>query len=150
MPEMRSCCVNECIRTHETSLPRKVGKTMSDAPLTNEQCDDIDPPEPKCTDAPKRIWLVIGDLDEDCKFDDLADVSWSSEQIGNQDIEYVRDDTKAAMECRALGCQRDAAYKVIEELRASNTALINECMHYRKKLRELSSAATDALTVTKS
>lgn len=59
-------------------------------------------------------------------------------------------DQRLAMECRALGCQCDAAYKVIAELRAQNTALINECMHYRKRLRELSSAATDALTVTKS
>lgn len=123
---------------------------MSDAPLSSDELADIDPPEPKCTDAPRRIWLVIGDLDEDCKFDDVGEVSWSSEQIGNQDIEYVRDDTKAAMECRALGCQRTAADRIIQELRAQNTALLNECLHYRQKLRELYDAASAALTVTKS
>jgi hypothetical protein len=60
--------------------------------------EDIDPPEPKCTGAPDRIWLVVGDLDEDCKFTDLGEVSWCSDQIGNQDIEYVRADARPAAE----------------------------------------------------
>jgi hypothetical protein len=118
--------------------------------VPSDELADIDPPEPKCTDAPKRIWLVIGDLDEDCKFDDVGEVSWSSEQIGNQDIEYVRDDTKAAMECRALGCQRASAQQLIDELRKQNAALTDECRHYRAKLRELAADAQLALKVKKS
>lgn len=55
-----------------------------------------------------------------------------------------------AMECSAIGCQHGNAHALIQELRANNTALLNECMHYRRKLRELSTAATAALTVTKS
>jgi hypothetical protein len=55
-----------------------------------------------------------------------------------------------APECRACGCQRAAADKVIQDLRALNTALMNECFHYRQKLRDLSDAATAALRVTKS
>ena len=54
-----------------------------------------------------------------------------------------------APECQACGCQRAAADKVIQDLRALNTALMNECFHYRQKLRDLSDAATAALTVTK-
>lgn len=76
------------------------------APLSSDELDDIDPPEPKCTDAPKRIWLVIGDLDEDCKFDDVGEVSWSSEQIGNQDIEYVRADTVADLKDQIADLER--------------------------------------------
>ncbi len=55
------------------------------------QADD-ESVEPKCEGAPKRIFLVVGDLDEDCKFDDLDDVTWCIDKIGNQDIEYVRAD----------------------------------------------------------
>lgn len=55
-----------------------------------------------------------------------------------------------AMECQAVGCQHGNAHKLIQELRAQNDALVAECAHYRRKLRELSSAATAALTVTKS
>lgn len=59
-------------------------------------------------------------------------------------------DLRLSMECQACGCQRAAADKVIQDLRALNTALMNECFHYRQKLRDLSDAATAALTVTKS
>lgn len=59
------------------------------------------------------------------------------------------EDQSIAMECRAVGCQHGNAHKLIQELRERNTALMNECFHYRRKLRELSEAATAALKVTK-
>lgn len=121
----------------------------SDTQVSSEDCDDL--PPAKCTGAPKRIWLVVGDLDEDCEFDDLDEVSWSSEQIGNQDIEYVRADiARVSMECLVLGCQRSVADGCIQELRAQNAALVEECRHYRTKLRELASDAQLALKVKKS
>lgn len=87
--------------------------------LPSEQCDDIDPPPPECTGAPLRIWLVVGDLEEDCKFDDLGeDVSWCSDPIGNQDIEYVRADHARAQERRIAELVR-----VIERL-GSNEAFL--------------------------
>lgn len=63
--------------------------------------------------------------------------------------EQVPSEQCISMECKALGCQRAHADEIIQDLRAKNTALINECMHYRQKLRDLSAAATDALKVTK-
>lgn len=74
---------------------------------------DTDPVPPKCTGAPERIWLVVGDLDEDCKFDDLDEVTWSSEQIGNQDIEYVREDI--VTDLRASLRREENARKVLAE-----------------------------------
>jgi len=86
--------------------------------MTTEQvpADELDTdPEPlKCTGAPERIFLVVGDLDQDCTFDELADVTWCSEQIGNQDIEYVRADTVA----NARKVLMDENMRLLNELRA--------------------------------
>jgi hypothetical protein len=54
-----------------------------------------------------------------------------------------------SMECRAVGCHRDAAAKLIQELREQNAALLAECKHYRTKLRELATDAQLALQVKK-
>lgn len=93
-------------------------------PLTKEDFDDIDPPPPKCTGAPERIWLVIGDLDQDCKFDDLAEVTWCSDQVGNQDIEYVRADT--VTDLRASLFREENARKILADENKRLTARIAE------------------------
>lgn len=43
---------------------------------------------PKVIDPPKTIYLVAGDLDEDAPFDELHEVSWCADKIGQSDVEY--------------------------------------------------------------
>jgi hypothetical protein len=62
----------------------------------------------------------------------------------------VPSDQCLSMECKALGCQRSAAVKLIDDLRQQNAALTEECRHYRSKLRELAADAQLALKVKKS
>lgn len=55
--------------------------------------DDFVPPPPKCTGAPEHIWLIVGDIDVDCKWGDLDEVTWCSDKQFDADIKYVRADT---------------------------------------------------------
>lgn len=45
---------------------------------------------------PKRIFLQVGDLEDDnVEFSELSDVTWSAERIYDTDIEYIIKPTKA-------------------------------------------------------
>jgi hypothetical protein len=105
---------------------------MSDATSPTKDESDIDPPEPVCTGAPERIWLVVGDLDQDCKFDDLDEVTWCSDQVCNQDIEYVRADT--VTDLRASLRREENARKVLAD---ENMRLLKElrAMHDQVRIR---------------
>lgn len=50
--------------------------------------------------SPKRIFLCIGEFNYDVDFRDLEQVTWSTERIGDNDIEYfsISDRDKFAME----------------------------------------------------
>lgn len=63
--------------------------------------DDIPRPPPKCTGAPARIYLVVGDIEMDCKWDDLAGVTWCTDRQYDPDIEYVRADLQPTHEPKA-------------------------------------------------
>lgn len=43
---------------------------------------------PRVINPPATIYLVAGDLDEDAPFDELHEVSWCADKIGNSDVEY--------------------------------------------------------------
>ena len=48
---------------------------------------------PRAVNAPDRIWLNVGDLEEDSEFAEIErsfDVTWCAERIEDSDIEYVR------------------------------------------------------------
>jgi hypothetical protein len=52
------------------------------------------------TNAPSRVWLVVGDIDGRCEFTSLSDVdvSWCDAPQYDADVEYVRADlVRAAM-----------------------------------------------------
>jgi len=59
-------------------------------------CSEDDAPlgPPEVTDAPVSIWLNVGEIDDDCSFDDLdADndgVTWCSQRQFQADIQYIR------------------------------------------------------------
>ena len=47
--------------------------------------------QPKVLNPPERIFLNVGDLDEDCEFSDLSteNITWSSDDsIFESDVEY--------------------------------------------------------------
>lgn len=46
--------------------------------------------KPKVINPPLRIWLQVGDIDEDMNFGDVPDgeVSWCSDKQFDTDIEY--------------------------------------------------------------
>lgn len=46
--------------------------------------------KPRVLNPPDRIYLNYGDLDEDCKHEDCAEVTWCADKIGNSDVEYRR------------------------------------------------------------
>lgn len=60
---------------------------MNDVTRTKDESDELT--LPKCTGAPERIWLVVGDIDVDCKWGDLDEVTWCAEKQFDADIEYV-------------------------------------------------------------
>lgn len=52
--------------------------------------------EPKVLNAPKRIWLNVGELEgEDVDFLDLHEVTWADQSMFRGDIAYVREDALA-------------------------------------------------------
>jgi len=42
--------------------------------------------------APKRIYLQVGEDNEDKDFNDLCEVTWSIDRVYDSDIEYVLSD----------------------------------------------------------
>lgn len=46
--------------------------------------------KPRANNPPQRIWLQVGEIDEDCEFDELSegDVTWCGEKQFDTDIEY--------------------------------------------------------------
>jgi hypothetical protein len=51
--------------------------------------DPEDAPDPVVRNPPQRIFLAVGNIEEDCDFSELGEVSWAEEQIFDADIEYV-------------------------------------------------------------
>ena len=43
---------------------------------------------PEATNPPERIWLQVGDIEEDCPFSDLSEVTWCQDNQFETDIEY--------------------------------------------------------------
>jgi hypothetical protein len=64
--------------------------------------------------APKKIWLCIGDTDfdeverEGWKWNDLAEVTWSTDRIDQCDIPYIRADLAAPQQ--AIPSERIIGY----------------------------------------
>ena len=52
--------------------------------------------KPKVTGAPDRIWLQVGEIEQDCDFAELAEgeVTWCGDPHFDTDIEYRRVKTK--------------------------------------------------------
>ena len=59
--------------------------------MTNE----MDNQPPKCTNAPARIYLIVGDIERDCLFGECNEVTWCTEKQYDADIAYVREPTEA-------------------------------------------------------
>lgn len=51
--------------------------------------DDIEDefPDPVVRNPPQRIFLAVGNIEEDCDFSELSEVSWSEQRIDGADIE---------------------------------------------------------------
>jgi hypothetical protein len=74
---------------NEQERPASAGRVSSD----QLGLDDI-----TVHGTPRRVWLVVGDIDEACDFDMLADVTWCDAPQYDHDVEYVRADlVRAAM-----------------------------------------------------
>jgi hypothetical protein len=43
---------------------------------------------PKILNPPERIYLQVGDIEEDCDFENCDEVTWCQDSIHNTDIEY--------------------------------------------------------------
>jgi hypothetical protein len=43
---------------------------------------------PKVLNPPERIYLQVGDIEEDCDFENCDEVTWCQDSIHNTDIEY--------------------------------------------------------------
>jgi hypothetical protein len=43
---------------------------------------------PKILNPPERIYLQVGDIEEDCDFENCDEVTWCQDPIHNTDIEY--------------------------------------------------------------
>ena len=57
---------------------------------------DLESPDPKVIDSPPEIWLVYGDITEDCKHSECSDVSWCEKSQFPSDVKYVRADIAGA------------------------------------------------------
>lgn len=45
--------------------------------------------DPVVSNPPSEIFLNVGNIEEDCDFDDLDEISWSVGQIYEADVQYV-------------------------------------------------------------
>lgn len=63
-----------------------------DQPAPDTKAEPDDPDAPKVTGSPAEIWLVYGDIEEDCAHVDCGEVSWCGEQQFPADVRYVRAD----------------------------------------------------------
>lgn len=74
--------------------------------------DNVDPPCPKITGVPERIYLEIGE-DADGDFDDFREVTWCRDKQFNTDIEYVLASKLASAESR-LAIAAEALERIAE------------------------------------
>jgi hypothetical protein len=56
------------------------------------QEDPIEEAASRVLDPPNELYLVYGDIDEDCKHDDCDEVLWSPDMVFPADVRYVRAD----------------------------------------------------------
>ncbi len=63
---------------------------------------------PKVTGAPERIYINVGDIDEDCDFAELYELLWCTDKIDDADIAYVRADTVDSLIAAAVEAEREA------------------------------------------
>ncbi len=61
---------------------------------------------PKVTGAPERIYINVGDIDEDCDFAELYELLWCTDKIDDADIAYVRADTVDTLIAAAIEAER--------------------------------------------
>jgi hypothetical protein len=55
--------------------------------------DEIDtPPAVEVLNAPKRIWLCVGELEESIDLHDIDEVTWCDMSKERHDVQYVRAD----------------------------------------------------------
>jgi len=43
---------------------------------------------PKALNPPERIWLQVGEIEDDCDFDECFEVTWCQDSQWPTDIEY--------------------------------------------------------------
>lgn len=67
--------------------------------------------EPKVIDPPNKIYLVYGDLDEQCLHHECEDVSWCTTSQFPSDVRYIRSDAIDA-EALAWAYQKLCAFGV--------------------------------------
>jgi hypothetical protein len=64
--------------------------------------EDDDIYKPRVTGSPAEIWLVYGDIDEDCNHHECLDVCWCEDQQFDSDVRYVRADfAEAKLDAKA-------------------------------------------------
>ena len=85
--------------------------------MTAIEYADPAPQGPKVTDAPKTIWLVYGDLENDATHSNCyrdGDVGWCDEAQFASDVRYVRadvaEDARGAAVDAALDCRTCTHY----------------------------------------
>lgn len=67
---------------------------------------------------PKRIYLIVGDLDRDCDFSELSEVTWCVDDI-DHGIEYrLAAELTASQQARhAAECNLEAAHAAVVRMR---------------------------------
>ena len=106
--------------------------------------------EPQVLNAPDRIWLVVGDIGDDARFPELAEVTWCDHAIGDSDVPYVRADLHAAAEARVreLTAVLDFVATLYEEANPM-TVTVDERLNQAYDMRCAARAALAAVDAEK-
>ena len=74
---------------------------------------------PKVSGSPDAIWLVYGDIEQDCAHNECDEVSWCGESQYPSDVRYVRSDIPVASGVReaydALWKEKELLLKVLRD-----------------------------------
>ena len=75
--------------------------------------------------APDRIYLVYGDVPEDTRHADCAEVTWCEDRVGESDVQYIRADLLVKMEADVQRLERSRVTLAdgLEQEEAENQAL---------------------------
>lgn len=118
---------NAALETELAEFRRQSGEVIDilDQPAPDTKAEPDDPDAPKVTGSPAEIWLVYGDIEEDCAHADCGEVSWCGHHVGNADVRYVRADlaSRASPSQPAERVARTSFEVELDRLRACGTSV---------------------------